>query len=289
MLSRRLGVIDLDEAKLAPELELILASNPPPEVYSEYKTGTFRTYILRNPSGDANDSTFLAGQIQAQPTALGLTTAYISSLIDRHFDVGRLIMARVNLLLDGLIYPHRDLVEFEGEGPQTVRLHLMLQTSPNSLHSEEQEVFKIDAGAVWYLNVNAPHSAVNWDNEARLSLVLDFHFEGGDFERLTRALGAPAEPVRMIRRPALSAAEHQSLESLAAIASAATLPEVIGLLTKLHFTRRMGIDECLQWLARIYENAPEAAEVKRLVRFLVQAREPGERFHMAKSVSREMA
>src|SRR5580692_6936812 len=171
------GHVELNRAAVVADVDCILASPTPSQNYSEYRFGTFITYILRSYQGTA-DGLFRGARGKAERSVLGASLRYIEDMVERTFATDRLQMMRAYLLQDALLLPHCDYVEFKKDAARMVRLHVPLVTNPRALHSEEDTVYHMRVGEVWYLDVTRVHSACNGANLPRVSLVLDFLLDG---------------------------------------------------------------------------------------------------------------
>ncbi|MGO8994237.1 MAG: aspartyl/asparaginyl beta-hydroxylase domain-containing protein [Polyangiaceae bacterium] len=282
MKSRILGTTKLNEDALARDVQTILGWPRPEQEYSEYAFGAFHTLPLRTPSGDDAGTRFDAVVAPARPTKLCQRLEYIPGMVDELFDTTRLIMMRAYLLQDALLIPHRDYVEFGDDASRMVRLHVPLRTNPRALHSEEEMVFHMNPGEVWYLDVSTVHSAMNASTEPRLSLVLDFRLDGKPLESVFRdpSLVERAPSPTMIKRRPADPKFVEGLLSLGPVVDRDNYRDVLQLLSRVHFDRDVHAGACLEWLIEICHKADDRSLVEKstdLKRFLVDRRSHGER------------
>src|ERR1041384_4676970 len=141
MHSRIVGTVNLDDALLQKELAAIQQLGNVKEEYSEYRFGIWKNYVLWNGTGYQEDSVFRGVQGGALQTQFGKRFEYINSIIEENLYTDKVKMVRANLLQDAQLIPHRDYVEFKKDSNRLVRLHIPLQTNPQSLHSENGDVF----------------------------------------------------------------------------------------------------------------------------------------------------
>ena len=141
MKSRIIGKLDLDAAQTERDVARILASpatSPSSGYSSEY--GTFLCFgMLR---GALADSTIREFTGSGRLTDLGLQTSYIASVIETNFRTDRLKWVRAFLLKRGNIVARRGLPSEFFKKP-LARIHLALFTDDSSLHSEDDEVFRM--------------------------------------------------------------------------------------------------------------------------------------------------
>lgn len=285
MKSRILGRIELDCARLQTDIDTILKSSAPEQDYSEYRFGTFLTYVLRNPTGEDQSGLFRGAAGLARTTALGASLAYIDSLIQRTFHIDALQMTRAYLLQDALLIPHRDYVEFEQDAARMVRLHVPILTNPRALHSEDETVFHMRPGEVWFLDVTRDHAACNAASVPRLSLVLDFLLDGAPMESVFRDAAAVAMDLRpeIVHRPPLDPGFDDDLHALARLMTPDSFRDIVQLLSRVHFYRAVPVGRFFDWLDQVCQGSayPELVDkAARLRRFLVASRALGERFDL---------
>jgi hypothetical protein len=279
MRSRTLGHVALDPDALRTEVDTILAAPAPEQAYSEYRFGTFLTYILRNPSGSATDGVFRGLDGPVARTALGQQLGYLDALVERTFDTRRLRMLRVYLLQDALLIPHRDYVEFPAEAARMARLHVPLVTNPRALHSEADTVFHMRAGEIWYLDVMQVHAACNAAPEPRLSLVLDFELDGAPLESALRPGVGAAPPPLVVARPPLEDGFDQGVRALGRLVAPDSFRDIVQLLSRVHFHRDAPAGRFFDWLDTACSGHPELTlKAAQLRTFLIDQRRFGERF-----------
>jgi hypothetical protein len=282
MESRILGKVPIDPTRLERDLEVLLAAPASSQEYSEYRFGTFLTYILRSPTGSEQDGLFRGVGAAPLRTPLGRSLEYIDALVEDNFNVKRLQMVRAYLLHDALLVPHRDYVEFKRDAQRMARIHLPLRTNPHALHSEDAAVFHMRQGEVWHLDVTRVHSACNASSEARVSLVLDFFLDGEPPESILRepCSGAGLTP-QLIERPPLARDFESQLRALSALLSQDTFRDIVQLLSRIHFHRQAHARDAFRWLQAMCEVSGDARLLEKargLLIFLAEERELGERF-----------
>ena len=255
MKSQMLGSVILDPDRLTADLAA-LREAPPPDGYSEYIFGQWRDYVLANGTGDQIDNRFRPHHERLAVTDLGRRMPYVLSLVERHFDRRLLKWVRLFTVQDALLVTHRDYLEFK----QTFRrIHLVLDTDETCLHSEQDDVFHMRRGEIWFLDGTTIHAACTLSEYRRVSLVLDFEDDGAQLSSLLKAdVSNPSSPM-LLRLPALTDQEYAAIVGLRAIATRENFRDMIGLLGKIHFYRKAGAASVFDWLADIYRDDPVMA------------------------------
>ncbi|MGB7337427.1 MAG: aspartyl/asparaginyl beta-hydroxylase domain-containing protein [Phototrophicaceae bacterium] len=252
MKSRIIGRIELDEAALAQELEII-KTLPFNKSYSEYAIGDWRNCVLWNQSGNHEDTIFNDYEGLPQPTALGKQTRYLSSVIESTFNLEYLRWARIFLVKSGMLRPHRDYLEFEDQ--DFSRCHIPIQTDESSMHTENENVFNMRKGEIWYLDASVPHSACSFSGIERMTINLDF-FSGVPFEKLFKndSYVADGQP-KMVERPAMTDEYLESLMDLSTLIHPYNFDEIVGILSKVHYLRVANPADTYDWLIEICKRA----------------------------------
>lgn len=252
MKSRIIGRIDLDEKLLAQELEVI-KTLPFNKSYSEYAIGDWRNCVLWNETGNHDDTIFNDYKGLPQPTELGKKTSYISSVIEETFNLEYLRWARIFLVKSGMLRPHRDYLEFEDQ--QFSRCHIPIQTDESSMHTENENVFNMLKGEIWYLDASEPHSACSFSGIERMTVNLDF-FSDIPFEKLFKNGGYvdDAQP-KMVERPELTDDYMEKLMGLSDVIHPYNFDEIVGVLSKVHYLRVANPADTYNWLIEICKRA----------------------------------
>jgi hypothetical protein len=263
MESRIIGKIELDEAALRQDVERIVAS-PANPVYNGYSFGTWNNYSLWNASGDTNDGTLHEFDGPGRFTSLGVQAPYIASIIGRHFRTERMKWVRALLLRNGNVVPHRDYLEFKK--PLT-RVHLALFTHESSLHSEDDEVFQMRNGEVWYLAADKVHSAATLTDFARITICMEFDLEAGRGLETVFRNPPPASTVfapKMIERQPLTAQELEAIYNLGHLIDERNYSDIVRLLSKVHFYRRAHASDFFHWLVEVAQRSGNSRIIERV-------------------------
>ncbi len=254
--SRRIGSIRLDDTTgLAADLEAAERSGYL-DSYTEFVCGSWRTCVLWNATGDGSDVLIRDYAGAAQPTEHGRRLAAVGSLIESHFDVTNLRFARLTRLAPGtVVVPHRDYVELERD---LVRVHVPLLTNAAAFASEEETIYRMAQGEVWFLDATRPHSIANFSSTPRVHLLLDFAADDADV--LLASVGPPSFPATAIvpRRP-LRPGERDSLLALAGVADTWNLKDVLAILIKRYFVAELAVEGIFESLFEIAQATSDDA------------------------------
>lgn len=266
MESRIIGTINLDKKRVGQEIDLIL-SFPADAGYTAYSFGTWGIYLLWNSSGDEKDSTLHEFEGPGRITNLGRQLPYLWSVIERHFRTEKMKWVRAFLLRGGNIIPHRDYLEFKR--PLT-RIHLALQTDDGSLHSEDEEVFQMRQGEIWYLAAGKVHSAASLNDFSRVVICMEFGLEDGQppeavFREPLRS--TPSIAPKIIERQPPSDKDLEAIYSLGCLISERNYKDIVQLLSKVHFYKRAHASAFFDWLMVIARRSNDPSLVEKTIAF----------------------
>jgi L-proline 3-hydroxylase-like protein/aspartyl/asparaginyl beta-hydroxylase len=265
MESRIIGRLDLDAAQTRRDVDRILAS-PATSTYSGYSFGTWNIFVLWNASGNASDSTIREFAGSGRFTDLGLQTTYIASVIESNFRTDRMKWVRAFLLKRGNVVPHRDYLEFK---KPLARIHLALFTDDSSMHSEDDEVFRMRSGEIWYLAAEKVHSAATLTDFPRTVICMEFDLpcgQGPEAMFLRRSECAPLPPCIVQREP-LMASELEAIYQLGNIINEQNYGDVVGLLSKVHFYKRTPAGDLFDWMIEITRRSGKVGLIERATDF----------------------
>jgi hypothetical protein len=162
-----LGKIDFNQERLRKELDIINSCPVLNEEHSEFSVGTWRDHILGKNNGDRMDI-----------TSLGQKLKYIHEIIHDNFDLENLKTLRIKNLIDGLVIPHKGFLALRPDKNYYIQIAISLENNREFYHSDEYGVFQMPQGEIWLLDTNIVHAAVNFSNNSRIFLCLDFQFPG---------------------------------------------------------------------------------------------------------------
>lgn len=232
------------------------------DAYQEYSLGTWKTKTLWNMTGDDNQSTSMEYIGFARKTLSADKLPYLNQIIEDNFHLNYIKSVRIFHSCDGgLIVPHRDYMEFK-KGFK--RFHLVLMTDHTCLNSEENIVYHMRQGELWFLEGHVTHSAASFSTNGKYSLVIDFdpniesnlifkdnhHF---DFNHLS--------PCIIEHRDKPTASLIASLLALSAIITPFNFSSVFHLLCKLHFEYAISGDEVYELLHDIAKQSKRPAVI----------------------------
>jgi hypothetical protein len=179
---------------------------------------------------------------------------------------------------DAVLVAHRDALE---NVDPAMRILVALDTNPDCLHSEEDEVFHMRRGEVWHLNQTAIHSACNLSNIDRLTLCLDFADAEDAAGRLTSTTEGASLGAETIAREPLRSAELEALIGLGPILSRRNIMDVIRWMAKIHFYRQAHAADWFSWLLDGASRSPDVLLREKILsyrRYCIEARTVGEHF-----------
>jgi hypothetical protein len=179
-----------------------------------------------------------------QPTVYGEQLPYLRLIVEQSFAQQHLLFARLVVMTDNVLVPHRDFLEFiDRPAPDRAahRLHVPLATNEHCLFMEDNIIYRMPFGEVWSLDVTRMHSAAVLSNIKRAHLLLDFaDVEAAKLLRFQpdTTVGVP-ERYR-VERPPLSAQEHEAMLALAGVIDLENLTQVFGIVIRKNYRRDGG-------------------------------------------------
>jgi hypothetical protein len=242
MRTRYVTTIPLDAARLEKDLQHS-ASFRYSEAYSDYLIGgPWKNATLWARGGDAGDGvlTNYAYDRASTFTEYGQQLPYLQELISSTVDTTRLNFVRLARISNSVIVPHRDFLEL-GDIPEDARsahrLHIPLVTHDDCFFSEDNTVYRMRAGEVWFFDASRIHSVASLRNAERIHLIFDF-FDAGDGPLVTvddegYGEGVPADWT--VARPPLSDTDRANLHRLSDVLTMDTFGEVFSIIIKNHF------------------------------------------------------
>lgn len=260
----------LDEARLAKDLaqsDSFVWS----EAYSDYLFGgAWKSCMLWARGGDIGDGV-VTNYDHNRPstfTQYGNQLPYVRDLITSIADLERLNFVRLAKVSNSVIIPHRDLLEL-GELPDSTRnahrMHIPLATNEDCFFTEDNTVFRMRKGEVWFLDASQIHSVAVLSKEPRVHLMLDFvnqpssrpliAIEGGSEDA-----GIPDE--RTVKRPPLTDADRANLLRLADVLTMDTFSEIFSIVIKKHFRYDGGDDFVWNTMIAIARASRDAAVLR---------------------------
>lgn len=277
MKARLLGSIDLDATRLADDLASVEAL-PFNSSYNEFACGDLSSSMLFNRTGDVSDAMLGDYDGSGQLTAAGQAMSYVVGVVRERFDLTTLRFARLlRLGPSSVIIPHRDYLELER---RFTRIHVPLRTDEHCFHSEDDTVYQMGLGEVWFLDATRLHSAASFSRVHRIHMILDFE-EANDPQSLLRdpdgvlSNGATALDSHVVSRQPIGAAQKRALDGLSGVLTGDTLTDVLSILVKTCYQRDVPMASVFGWLQEIAAAGGQpdvVARVSDLERYLVNER-----------------
>lgn len=244
--ARPAGGVALDPTRLAPELAVIDGFTMDPCV--GYAVGPWRKSVVM-----ARDE---RGALA--PNALGAQLPYVAEQVQAAFYCERVALVQIFAAGPGAyVRPHVDWTAAE---PIFTRLHVPLRTDERCFSSEDDTVYQMRAGEIWFVDGSRPHSAGCFSAITRLHLVVE-----GDPDVPPEALVRAHAPgsARIVERPPLRAEQLDAILALGALVTQANLMRIADLLGTVHFCRRVSCADLYDWLIEIARRAADAVLVRR--------------------------
>jgi L-proline 3-hydroxylase-like protein/aspartyl/asparaginyl beta-hydroxylase len=282
MQSRILGQLRHD-ADFADDIARILEFTGDNSHYSEFRIGDWKTFVLQNSSGRDDDGLVTEGAAPLVATPRGRSVSGILRWIEETFHTHALKLVRVHSLGDGVLVPHRDFIEINQAVCRWTRIHVPIMTNDLCLHAEEDAVFRMRPGEIWFLDASRLHSATNFSDQRRLNLCLDFELYDAPIESVfktsvrTDDLPAP----ELVKREPLDDVFLAGIHALAAMLNLRNYRDAVGLLSKVPFYRNAGLASFFDWLIAISDDARDPIlgdKSRAFARFLKAERKMHERF-----------
>jgi hypothetical protein len=262
--TRRLGRMALDPVRLQEDLarsDRFRFS----DAYSEFTCGSWKGSCLCNGTGDIYDTWIndYAGPFKV--TAHGEQMPYVMEVIESNFRTENLRFARLGRITPGsVMLPHRDFLELTDD---RVRIHIPLRTDDSCFNAEEETIYHMSEGEVWYIDASKVHSAVSFSTDDRTHLVLDFNCETA--EEALRFTPDPATEVDRfggavaVREP-FTAEQRESVLALSAIVGPHNYRDVLAMLIKQYYVTDMPVADVYELAHRIAKASHKDDVVNRL-------------------------
>jgi L-proline cis-4-hydroxylase len=262
--TRRLAQINLDSSRLGEDLarsDRFRFS----DAYSEFTCGSWKGSALVNQSGDLYDTRVKEYEGPHQVTEHGRQMPYVLETVERYFKTENLRFVRLGRVTPGsVMVPHRDYLELKGE---LVRIHIPLCTSDACFSSDDETIYQMRLGDVWYIDATHAHSAVSFATHDRTHLILDFADEA-----LEDSLGFTPEEHpdgdafggASVGRAPLTDAQRDALMGLCAIISPRNYRDVLALIIKQYFVSKITVTEIFDLACQIAETAGQQEALENL-------------------------
>ncbi|RJX37527.1 proline hydroxylase [Paenibacillus pinisoli] len=281
-----IGKIIIDEHKLSNDLKTHKKFPLIQEEYDEFSIGIWQNCSLWSYSSDIHDTMYKDHNDPLKKTAYGEQLPYISELLEKNFSLDNLKMVRTRNLVNGMVIPHVDFVELDKPKDNYFRLLIPLEDNEYAFHSDRDHVFRMRKGEVWFIDAAIYHAAANFSTNSRIMLCLDYAFPGlfnpADVfvNKENYNPGRYTPFIASLEEPDINM-ENNLISSLSQIVSRYNFRDMIFLLAKVHFQKKVPIEACFDWMIRIAEKSEDIAiinKAKDLRRFAIESRTLGERF-----------
>lgn len=242
MRTQYVSTILINRVRLAKDLEQS-ADFRYSEAYSDYLIGgPWKSCMLWATGGDSGDGlltnyTYDRGSVC---TVYGTQVPYLQELITNTVDLTRVNFVRLAMFSKSVIVPHRDFLEL-GEIPDEARsahrLHIPLATNEECFFSEDNAVYRMREGEVWYFDAAQIHSVASFSAEPRIHLIVNFVDRPADGPLVTMENrgtgGIPAD--RIVPRPRLSEDARADLLRMSEVLTMDNFSEIFSIVVKSHF------------------------------------------------------
>jgi hypothetical protein len=270
MQTQLLGRLDLDHERLLADLERSLDFHYS-EPYMEFNFGRpWKSVMLWAPGGDVGDD-IIAHYDITKPSGVtlhGERLPYVREVIEKNFATENVTFARLAVVTDMVMVPHRDYVELSDTVAQrraAHRLHVSLATSDDCLFSDENLVYQMRTGEVWSLDVSELHGAGVLSTIRRVHLILDLaDVEPAEVLRFpaTSSDGIPQSAIRT--RPAMTDEEREAILALSEVVDLDNLSEVFALVVKKDFRKDGGTNFVWKAMKEIARRSNDEAVVTKI-------------------------
>lgn len=243
MHTHMLGRIEIDQARMADELELSEKFHYA-EQYPEFQSGKpWKTCMLWSCGGAVGDGVIAHYDTTqpAQPTIYGEQLPYLNELMEQSVAVEHLLFARLVVMTNAVLLPHRDYVEFTDTPNETRpghRLHIPLATNEDCLFMENDIVYRMHFGEFWSLDVSQMHSAAVLTDTRRMHLIMDFaDVSSEDVLRIDQNAKYGIPEANVVDRPPLCPTEREGILGLYRVVDTDNLNEVFGIVLRKSYRR----------------------------------------------------
>lgn len=271
--SKLLGKIDFDQERLNKELDIINSFPALDEEDSQFGVGTWKNHTLADHNGD-----------HIELTTLGEKLNYINEVINDNFELENLKMLGIRNLIDGLVIPHKNFLEVRPDKYYHIQIVIPLENNHEAYHSDEYGVLQMRQGEIWLLDANIVHASINFSNNSRVFLRLDFEFPhpasiDSLFKKksITDKKIIPRIPERKINLQI-----NDILEEQMPVLSINNIKQPFFYLSKLHYFYNVSIQDCYEWLIKMANMKNDfylIDKCEKLKNYMIIHRKPGEKFY----------
>ena len=278
----RIGKLDINQPRLLKELQRI-AHFKFTEAYNNYLFGgPWKSCMLWSIGGETGDGR-ITNYDYTQPRAktnYAEQLPYLTELISQYFNLKYLNFARLAIITNSVLIPHRDLLELgavPAHARNAHRIHVPLITHDNCYFWEENIVYQMRFGEAWFLDASRAHSAASLSEQDRVHLMLDFP-DVEDASQLIRFKKDDREeipPESIQARSALTEAERRELLALGNVIDIDNFKDIFSIVIKKHYCKDGGdnfVWNTMRQIAASSRNPAVGSKVEEMYRYFMVER-----------------
>jgi hypothetical protein len=267
MRTQYVATLSLDSARLAKDLEHSSTLRFS-EAYSNYLVGgPWKSAMLWATGGDEGDGLLTNYQYDRRSTftEYGQQLPYLQEIITTVANPARLTFVRLAVFSKSVIVPHRDyieLAEIPDDSRSAHRLHIPLATNDECYFSEDNTVYRMRTGEVWYFDAAQIHAVASFSSDPRAHLIFDFvdKPDAGPMLAIADEGTDNAIPAnRTVARTPLSDDERAALTRLSDVLTMDTFSEIFSIVIKTHFRRDGGEDFAWNTMIALARDSKDSA------------------------------
>lgn len=253
MQTQPIGFIDLNISGIDKELANIYNLDLK-NVYKEFICGSWLTLAMWNESGKMDDLIIRSYPGSAKSTKIVEKFPILISILDRWVNLNLVKYVRLALLgPNSVILPHRDYLETKEE---FLRLHIPLITDQFCFYAENQNVYRLAKGEIWYIDARNPHSVACFSEHGRLHLILDFPLENDISKFINKDILFDSLHVpQTIKRDPLLEEQDKAIIELSKLIALNNFMDIASILTKLIYKVDIPVTNVFLWLKKIVEKS----------------------------------
>jgi L-proline cis-4-hydroxylase len=253
MFSKCLGTLHINREKLHADVSNLHEEDYVPD-YSEYTVGSWRTAILMNQDGNLRSGEVKEYSGTAQFTYLSQKLPNISKAIEENFDISKIKLARIaSIKKHGIILPHVDFVTFS---KPCKRYNIALISNKNCISIEEQTAYSMRSGEIWELDATRPHSAGNFSETDRISLIIDFEPPEDEETYFTQSNNiGDSDDILLVERAEITDEMIAHYTQLSTIINAHNYRDVLSIIAKIPFFWRVDLVYVFTLMKQICEHS----------------------------------
>lgn len=256
MPSKLLYHVALDTQALQSEIDYTLGLNWQ-DSYREFICGEWRTLPIYNHSGTSEVKPICNYDGPGKFTPASKSLPYLNSLINSVFNLQHLKFARLVLLgQNSAVIPHRDYLELDNHFH---RFHIPIKTHPQCLYLEEENMYHLGYGDVWYLDASQTHAVACLGDTCRIHLILDFRgsVSTQDLFRF-QSNNFLAQP---IQRPPMPNSIYSLLMQMSQLIALENFYDIMAILVKSQYRYQCHANDVFQWMQDIAGNSQKASVI----------------------------